>query len=106
VLRSRPAHRFVRLRQHVMARLSAITFMVLILLPFTAPFSTYHLNPGHRHPFEALPKEFKDKLDSDEDLILPTDFWLSLPAWSDVSVRASVGSNRIADHLVQHVLRL
>jgi hypothetical protein len=105
--RSRRAHRFVRLRQHAVAKLSAVTFVVLILLPFTAPFPTYHLDPKTGHPFEVLPKDFKNKLDSDEGLILPSDWRLSLPAWADISISAFVCSRQVVDCPTQHtVLRL
>ena len=90
-----------------MARLSAITFIVLILVPFTAPFPTYHVDHARSHPFEALPKEFKNKLDSDDGLVLPADCRLLLPAWSAVSVRDWLCVNQVVDPPVQHtVLRL
>ena len=105
--RSRRAHRFVRLRQHAVAKLSAVTFVVLILLPFTAPFPTYHPDHAHDRPHEALPKEIKNKLDGDGSLVLPSDCRLLLPAWSAIIVRPSTCSSQFTDHPVHHtVLRL
>jgi hypothetical protein len=55
-------HRFARVREHALSRLCAAWFIVLILVPFTAPFPTFHLTDtsgGHSH--EALPKDLKDK---------------------------------------------
>ena len=105
--RSQCARRFLRVRQHSLAKLSALAFITLILLPFTAPFPTYQLDPGHGSPYDALPKEFKNKLDSDDGLILPSDCRLSLPALSEVSTRSFVHANQIVDYPLQHtVLRL
>ena len=90
-----------------MAKLSAATFIVLILLPFTAPFPTYHPDHGHDRPHEALPKEIKNKLDGDGSLILPTDCRLLLPAFSAIAARPFICSTHVADHPVQYnVLRL
>jgi hypothetical protein len=95
------------MRQHAMAKLSAITFVVLILLPFTAPFPTYHPDHGHDRPHEALPKEIKNKLDGDGSLALPSDCRLLLPAWFAITVRPSNCLNQFSDHPVRHsVLRL
>ena len=105
--RSRRAQRFVRLRQHAIAKLSALAFITLILLPFTAPFPSYPLDPGHGSPYDALPKEFKNKLESDEGLILPSDCCLSQPALSEVSILPFVRPHQITDHPPQHtILRL
>jgi hypothetical protein len=107
VPRSRRAPRFVRLRQHALARLSAITFIVLILLPFTAPFPTYHLDHARSDPYEAVPKEFKNKLESDDALILPADCALLLPGLSEISALQSLCSNQVVNYPVHHtVLRL
>lgn len=105
--RSRCALRFVLLRRHAVARIFAFTFISLILLPFTAPFPTYQLDSAHGQPYGALPKEFKNKLESDESLTLPSDCPFSLPALSEVFVGSFVCSNQIADHPLHHtVLRL
>jgi hypothetical protein len=107
VHRSRRELRFVLLRRHAVARLFAFAFIALILLPFTAPFPTYQLDAAHGHPYDALPKEFKNKLGSAETLILPSDCRLSLPALSDVFVGPFLCSNQVTDHLLHHtVLRL
>ena len=105
--RSRRAPRFVHLRRHAVAKIFAFAFIALILVPFTAPFPTYQLDSAHGHPYDALPKEFKNKLGSDEGLILPSDCSLSLPALSSVFVGPFVCSDQLADHLLHHtVLRL
>ncbi len=105
--RSRRAPRFVLLRRHAVAKIFAFAFIALILLPFTAPFPTYQLDSAHGHPYDALPKEFKNKLGSDETLILPSDCRLSLPALSDVVVGSFVCLDQISDHPLHHtVLRL
>ena len=98
--------RFVRLREHTIAKLSALAFIALILLPFTAPFPTYHLD-GSGRPYDALPKEFKNKLDSDDALILPSDCRLFLPGLSEISAPHLPCSNQVVNHPVHHtVLRL
>jgi hypothetical protein len=107
VHRSRRAHFFVRLRRHAIARLSALAFITLILLPFTAPFPTYQLDPAHGHPCDALPKEYKNKLDSDDGLILPSVGDGGIPALSQIIIRPIRSSNPIVDPPPQHtVLRL
>ena len=105
--RSRRAHLFVRLRRHAIARFSALAFITLILLPFTAPFPTYQLDPVHGHPYDALPKEYKNKLDSDDGLILPSLGDAGIPALSQIVVRPFRSSNPIVDPPPQYtVLRL
>ena len=105
--RSRRAHFFVRLRRHAIARLSALAFIALILLPFTAPFPTYHLDPGHGQPYDALPKEYKSKLDSDDGLVLPVDDCLGVPALRQVIARSFLRSSLTVEPPLQHtVLRL
>jgi hypothetical protein len=107
VHRSRRAHLFVRLRRHAIARLSAVAFIALILLPFTAPFPTYQLDPAHGHPYDALPKEYKNKVDSDDGLILPSLGDAAIPALGQIAVQPLVRSNPIVDPPLQHtVLRL
>lgn len=105
--RSRPATRFVLLRRHAVAKIFAFAIVALILVPFTAPFPTYQLDLWHGHPYDALPKESKSKLESDDTLILPSDCPLSVPALSEVFVSSFVCSDQIADHPLHHaVLRL
>jgi hypothetical protein len=75
-----------RLRAHALAKLCALWFVVLILLPFTAPFPTYHLhNASSNRPYDALPKDLRDKLDSDEKLGLPS-HWSPIPALLQVVI--------------------
>jgi hypothetical protein len=95
------------LRRHAVAKLFAFAFIALILVPFTAPFPTYQLDSTHGHPYDALPKEFKNKLGSDETLILPSDCLLALPALTEVFVGSFVCSDQVSDHPLYHtVLRL
>ena len=90
-----------------MAKLCAISFITLILLPFTAPFPTYQLDRGRSHPYDALPKEFKNKIESDESLILPTDWQLLLTALPEISISPFVRSNQSANRALQRtILRL
>jgi hypothetical protein len=99
--------RFVLLRRHAVARFFSLAFIALILLPFTAPFPTYELDSAHGHPYDALPKEFKNKLGSDESLILPSDCRLLLPALTDLFVEPFLCSDQLSDHPLHHtVLRL
>jgi len=104
VPRSRCAQRFARIRRHAIAKLSALVFIALILVPFTAPFSTYRIDPGHSHPYEALPKEFKNKLDFDEGLILPVDLRVSLPGLCQLPVRVFVHSHQVSSHTPRHTI--
>jgi hypothetical protein len=105
--RSRFTNRLARVRQHAIARLSALAIITLILLPFTAPFPTYELDPAHGHPYDALPKEYKNKLDSDDGLILPAICCASIPALSQVAVRPGLRLTAIVEPPPQHtVLRL
>jgi len=101
-------NRFRRLRQHAIAKLSAIAFIALVLMPFTAPFPTYQLDSAHGSPFDApLPKEFKNKLDSDDGLILPSIDCTCVPGLSAVTIRPLLLSNLIVGPSLQHtVLRL
>jgi len=102
---SRRAHRFGRLRQHVLAKLSAFALITLILLPFTAPFPTYRLDPAQSQPYDA--KEFKNKLDADDGLMLPSDCRISVPALSEICIRPFVVAHQAVDRLPQHtILRL
>ena len=57
VHRSRRARRFVTLRRHAIAKLSALFLLALILTPFTAPFATYQLSQSaDSHPFDTPAK--------------------------------------------------
>jgi hypothetical protein len=92
------------LRRHAIAKLSALAFIALILLPFTAPFPTYWLDQGHSRPYDALPKDFKNKLDSDDGLILPADVSVSLPALAELPVRVFSHSHQIASYPLHHTI--
>jgi hypothetical protein len=104
VPRSRRAQRFARIRRHAIAKLSALVFIALILLPFTAPFPTYRLDAGHNRPYDALPKEFKNKLDSDDGLILPADIRIALPALCELPVLVFANSHQISSQPLHHTI--
>jgi hypothetical protein len=74
----------------------AVAFIALILVPFTAPFPTYHFDAAHG-PYDVLPKEFKDKLGSDESLILPSDCPITLPALETHSISPFLRSDQISN---------
>ena len=104
---SRRADRFHRLRKHAIARVCAMWFIALILLPFTAPFPTYQLDGANSHPYDALPKEFKNKIDADDGLIVPADVRLAVPAFASLALSWFLPSDRVAAHTLQHtILRL
>jgi hypothetical protein len=71
-------HRFAGLRAHVVSKLSALTFVVLILLPFTAPFRSFDLAQSSSHASDALPKDVKDKA-GPEGAIVPATWSLLSP---------------------------
>jgi hypothetical protein len=104
VPRSRRAQQFARIRRQAIAKLSALVFIALILLPFTAPFPTFPIDPGHSRPYEALPKEFKNKLDSDDGLILPVDVRVSLPGLSELPFRVFAHSHQVSSHTLHHTI--
>jgi hypothetical protein len=64
--------RFAELRAHLLSKLAAITFMVLILLPFTAPFRSFDLAQSSSHASDALPKDVKDKAGCDAAVVPAT----------------------------------
>ena len=85
----------------------AFAFITLILVPFTAPFPTYHFDSAHGHPYDILPKEVKDKLGSDESVVLPSDCAVTLPALVALVVGPSRSSNRVSGYQLHHtVLRV
>jgi hypothetical protein len=104
VPRSRRADRFQSLRRHAASRIFAFAFITLILVPFTAPFPSYHLDSAHGRPYDVLPKEFKDKLGSDESLVLPSDCPITLPALVALLIGPAVSSDQIANHRQRHTI--
>jgi hypothetical protein len=59
----------VRLRNHAVSRLSALSLIVLILLPFTAPFPTFELDrQSDSPPDNASLKDVKGKVGSDAQI--------------------------------------
>lgn len=92
--------RLAGLRAHLVSKLSAITFIVLILLPFTAPFRSFDLTRTPTHASDALPKEVKDKTGS-ECALLPAHWSASAP----LPETAPVESHRCPDSLDERPLR-
>ena len=89
------------------SRIAAITFIALVLTPFTAPFPTYFLtDASSSHPCDALPKDIKDKIGSDDVACAPPVYLLVAPVVTgDVAVRAI--TRRPGDHPRRNlVLRL
>lgn len=102
------SRRLGRLRHHALSKVCAVWFITLILLPFTAPFPTYHLDrSSNGFPFDAIPKEAKDKIGSDDELALPSR-WLVVPVTSNVALaRSAIVFNETVSHPPRHtVLRL
>jgi hypothetical protein len=85
----------------------AVWFIALILLPFTAPFPTYQLDPAHRSPCDAAIKEFKAKITSDDGPILLSNLRSGVPTLEHSGVSAAVHDSQFFDLPVHHlVLRL
>jgi hypothetical protein len=102
------SHRLGRLRHHALTKICAVWFIVLILLPFTAPFPTYQLDhPSNGLPYDAIPKEVKNKIGSDDEFALPSS-WSTVPATLNVVFARHVPAfDQINSHPRQHtVLRL
>jgi hypothetical protein len=71
---------FERLRRHAISKASAVWFIILILLPVTAPFPSYqfqHSSDGF--PIEATPKDL-NKIGADDELAVPSGWSLVSPA--------------------------
>jgi hypothetical protein len=85
----------------------ACAFIALILVPFTAPFPTYHFDAAHGRPYDVLPKEFKDKLGSDDSLVLPSECQVTVPALTAHFIRPTLPSDQISNQQLRHtVLRV
>jgi len=100
--------RLACLRRHLVSKACALWFIVLILLPFTAPFPTYHLQGSSSgRPYDALPKDLREKAGSEDKLALPTE-WSMLPDALDTVVTThSPAAYRPAELPPRHiVLRL
>ena len=84
----------------------ATAFIALILVPFTAPFPTYHFDAAHGRPYEVLPKEFKDKLGTDDSLVLSA-CQVTVPALTAHFIRPTLRSDQISNQPQRHtVLRV
>jgi hypothetical protein len=108
VRRKQKACRFVRLRGHALSRLSALAIIVLILLPFTAPFPTFQ--PGTQsdsQPYDASLKDVKEKVGADAQFGI-SGHWSIVPPASSVAVAIDLlQSNRSVLDAPQHaVLRI
>lgn len=102
------SRRLGRLRRHALSKICAVWFVTLILLPFTAPFPTYQLDHSSNGlPFEAIPKEVKDKIGSDDGLALPSG-WSVVPVTVNVVfARPFLDFKHTTSHPARHtVLRL
>jgi hypothetical protein len=85
----------------------AMAFIALILVPFTAPFPTYHFDAAHGRPYDVLPKEFKDKLGSDDGLVLPSECQVTVPALTVHFIRPALRSDQVSNQQLRHaVLRV
>ncbi len=82
----------------------AVAFIALILVPFTAPFPTYHFDSAHGRPYDVLPKEFKDKLGSDDGLVLPSDCSVPVPSLTTCFIGPSVRSDQVSDQQLRHTI--
>ena len=91
------AHQFARVRQHALSKLCAAWFIVLIVLPFTAPFPTVHLAGSPAHSHDALPKDIKDKT-SDHKVAVAFDRSPVLPSRQPAVLHALTPSNPLAAH--------
>ena len=93
--------RLAGLRAHLVSKLSAITFIVLILLPFTAPFRSFDLTRTPTHASDALPKEVKDKAGS-ESALLPA-HWSAAPLYEAVAVESRRCLSPVEELPLRHV---
>ena len=98
---------FVRLRSRGISRLSALSLIVLILLPFTAPFPTFQLDhQSDSPPYDPSLKDVKEKV-SDAQLGVSGHFSIVPPASSVAVALDPLHSNGSALAALQHgVLRI
>jgi hypothetical protein len=102
---ARRARRIVRLRRSAIAKIIALWFVAMIVLPFTAPFQSYELaGSSSSSSQQALPK---DKGGSDDKLVPPPESSLLPPATHVVVIERLTHSDQVDHHPVHHaVLRL
>jgi hypothetical protein len=108
VRRKERAGSFVRLRSRGISRLSALSLIVLILLPFTAPFPTFRLDhQSDSPPYDPSLKDVKEKVGSDAQLGISGQLSIVPPA-SSVAVALDLAhSNWSVLTALQHaVLRI
>jgi hypothetical protein len=99
---------FERLRRHAISKASAVWFIVLILLPVTAPFQSYqfqHSSDGF--PIEVTPKDLNEKLGADDELAVSSGWFLVSPALTVIMAPYMPLFERSGGHQPSHaVLRL
>jgi len=95
----------VRLRHSAIAKIVAVWFVAMIVLPFTAPFQSYELtDSSSSSSHQALPK---DKSDSDDNLVPPPDWCPAPPPLNVVGIGRRAHSGCVDHHSLDHtVLRL
>lgn len=98
-----PRHRLASLRRHAIVRVGALWFIILIIVPFTAPFATIDIVRSHGNPAQAIPKV----KGSDEQFAVVSDGLMGRPKVSVVEVREFTRSSQIEKHSALYtVLRL
>lgn len=82
VTSSRGTLGFTRLRRHSIAKFCAVSFIVLIVLPFTAPFPAFSLaTSAQSDPYDTPSKDLKDIVAGDAQLgVLSDSSLLALPS--------------------------
>jgi hypothetical protein len=102
------ARRLERLRQHAISKVCAVWFLVLILLPVTAPFPTYHLHhSSNGFPIDPIPKDLKEMVGSDDEVAVPSSWSLVPGTWNVVTAAYPPRFKRTRRRSLQYtVLRL
>jgi hypothetical protein len=91
----RQACTFSTLRGHAISQISALVFLTLILVPFTAPFKTFELHGSHRSGSQdGLPK---DKISSSEKLVPQATGSLVPPTLTILTVKTAARRHQIQD---------
>jgi hypothetical protein len=86
-----------------LSKVCALCFIILILLPFTAPFQTFTVthSADDGDPYDTIPKDLKDT-NGPEDTLAPHHIW-SLPSLEPDELLADDAPDR--DQLDQHPLQ-
>ena len=89
---------FASLRRHSFSQLCALAFVALILVPFTAPFPTVHLDTTSAgHSFDALPKDVKEQSGPDDEFIVLSMVSVAPPGVKPCAVE-SLGDSSQVNH--------